>query len=415
MSKYIRTIIHNSDIVILISYITLFLVITLNDVLIFYTNTFFIEINRAIIVLIIMTIIILKKGFIDVKEFIYLNYFIYSVILTMILNMDFRGGYGFFLMSIGVAFAVSVIIPKDKFNIYMSNILIILAFLSLIVYIFSPFYKNISALPRFSTENLTYINLYISVIPNLTGYARLFGIFREPGVYGIFLNIGMMFTVIRNDISIIKKGIYMLVLLLATFFTFSTPAYIGAFLFLLIYLSQKNIKDKTQKKINSIMGILIIGFILILIFNPEYNKLFTDTFTNKTLSFDGRLQSIYVQLSSCLNRPIFGMGITDGYEYVQGMLISEYGNAHVTNTWLTYIMLYGFLIGITMLIGYWKFINSIFDKRYEKVLAFIATLLLMSSQAMNSNTIIFLLAFKGLTLSSDSNTKQRRKIHNESY
>ncbi|MFZ5968925.1 MAG: O-antigen ligase family protein [Bacillota bacterium] len=277
-----------------------------------------------------------------------------------------------------------------------------LAIYSIVSYILRPFIFNYRAIfPHFfNASGLPMFHLGASVIIDHPSYYRLFGIFRESGVYQIFLNIAILF-----ELFIRSKGprfSYISIFLITIFLTFSTPGYFGAaaLLFAYIVFHRNSMAKDSKKKIVYFVLILFILALFIYNISPELSRNFDSAlskFFNKESSYVGRRTSILVELKLWSERPLFGYGITTGIDlskYYGSQILGEF--MYNTSTFTGMLVTLGgiFTIGISIML-----IKSIWRIRASyvvKLLILSTIVLILSSQLMMYNAYLYAFMFFGL-------------------
>lgn len=131
------------------------------------------------------------------------------------------------------------------------------------------------------------------------------GPFWEPGGFGIFLILALMFNLIENKKFFSKKNI---VLVIGVLTTLSTGAFIGMFIFIFLYL----ITYRTPARIISLVIFLIgSGFVYInTFFLREKVTEHLDSANNISLAYAPRTRFVSAQLDliDFFNNPVLGRG-----------------------------------------------------------------------------------------------------------
>lgn len=200
-----------------------------------------------VFILFLKLTVIDKKIKIRKKQLIILILLCFLIFSTMLINQDFTGGYFYMIILLVMAFFISQMINIDEFVESSIKCIVFFALYSLICYLLRPVIFHFRGFfPHFyNSAGLPLFHLGASVIVDNPSYSRLFGIFRESGVYQIFLNIAMIFELFLHKGGIRKR--YILILFITIIFTFSTPGYISCIAILLIFVCS-NEKKKKEKK-----------------------------------------------------------------------------------------------------------------------------------------------------------------------
>ena len=194
-----------------------------------------------------------------------------SVIIILLIIQSFKFNFFPFITNIGLLiklFSAYFIVKllKERFVIFYIRILYYISILSLIIYFFILFIPQINSFlieyiaPIFRTlnpsDNSTFILIYTY---STAGEYRNTGPFWEPGAFGGYLMIALIFNYLYYDKLFNKWGI---VLLITVITTFSTTAIIGLFAFLFFIFV-----EKTKYFILKIFVFFILILISIKIFN----------------------------------------------------------------------------------------------------------------------------------------------------
>lgn len=139
------------------------------------------------------------------------------IMLSMLINRDFVGYHFYILFSIinGYIYSKEFLIKEMK-NKYI-NIMLFLCVYSLITtYIIKYIIPGVPTI--INTANVVFYNYIFSYAIPTANYIRNFGIFREPGVFQMFISLALLFEFNKTNIS--KKNI--LIFTLTMISTFST-------------------------------------------------------------------------------------------------------------------------------------------------------------------------------------------------
>lgn len=216
---------------------------------------------------------------------------------------------------IRVLFAYFVIqIIGSRFISYYINIIVFLAVVSFLFYLLCYFpgiesFLITQVAPRLETPFIEKDAVYI-YWPSIIIYTinpaggilpRNSGPFWEPGAYGGFLIIALIFKIMIEKRIWDWKGVVLIVTLVSTF---STTAYLAFFFLLLVY----NIvnKEKTYKII-LVPTLLLISFIGVTQIEFLGNKI-SDHMDVESKTYNTRFKSALLDLNDFIDNPIFGLG-----------------------------------------------------------------------------------------------------------
>jgi hypothetical protein len=318
----------------------------------------------------------------------------------MVLNNDFTGGYFSILLSLTISIFAAHIISLNKFIEIFVKVMLFLSLYSIVIYLLRPFFFNYRNLfPHFVNESSTpFLHLGFSVFVDLPNYYRMFGIFRESGVYQIFLNIALYFVLFDKEFK--SKIIYTLPILVTIILTFSTPGYIGSFFLILAFIFTNfklvRISTLSYKTFQFLLFIVII-IVITSILNSDLFESFSITlskFFNQESSYDERTTSILVDLELWLKKPFFGYGITVGISQAKtlGSALLGYPMSN-TSTFTSLMVTMGIFFAFFIAILYVRFFRDSKSPLISNLFIFLAIGLILSSQLIMYNSFFYSLAF----------------------
>lgn len=226
-------------------------------------------------------------------------------------------------------------------------------------------------------------------------------IFREPGVFMIYLNLSLIIELIYIPILYGKFNVKCIVVLfVALLSTFSTGGIVtGALIVFIALLHQKKMNFAT------IMILFLIGSgVLFIINNDDVFAFVFGKFDNMNEYGSGftRLASFVLPLNIILDNPFFGVGYNNYYalfdEYCQDIFYRSIdAQSQSTNTFMTLGAVWGTWFLILFLYGIYKFTKRIYADRglIQKGL-FITILLMLCNEAMIYCIPLYIIMFYGL-------------------
>lgn len=239
----------------------------------------------------IFLISFLMRGYKLDKEFVYLLLFLTIITVSQTIVFDifsFQNSLGVYLRIILAYLVVKIL--NEKFLGYYINIMYYLAMIGTLLYttlvIFPsaiPFMKSI--VPIFNFLNISGSIQQTLIVYNfnaLEGF-RNSGPFWEPGAFGGYLILAIIFTFFKSDIADKKKKLLVFTIALLT--TLSTTAYIALAVFLFFYY------------LRSIKNIFIKLFVVLIIIYGAYYAFFNFDFLGK---------KIETQLQTAKNFSVYG-------------------------------------------------------------------------------------------------------------
>lgn len=192
---------------------------------------------------------------------------------------------------------------------------------------------------------------------------RTQGIFWEPGVFQMYLNLAIAFELLYKDKAEKKKVIAFSI---ALFLTFSTTGYIVFAWILLSHLFLKKSKNgnNVAKRFVVTMTLFIFG-VIILQFTPIGDMIFGKIVDRNNTNFGSmttRMAGIIVSSRIAFDNPLFGIGMNDMsdmfFEVAYSMRTILGGWTHDnTNTLFYRFAAHGIPYGLFFSIGTFKFGN----------------------------------------------------------
>lgn len=281
---------------------------------------------------------------------------IFCVISTMLVHHEFRNGYIFKCSLLLFSFFAVELIDIKNFANCFNRVLFLIATISIICYslqmitasafYFAPQFYNLADYP--------FRNLFLYVQSEWHLF-RNFGIYREPGVYQMFLILALLFELYYFEKPRVKR---ILVFSAAVFTTFSTTGIIayGIWIFLALVKTRRLSK---QDKVLAVLMVVLSIFLLMIILGADafvlWDKLFKKVAT-KNVSYLARLASITVNIKLWLLNPVFGLGIGEGQKLFEEIATNTYGMIikDNTNTLLIQFALHGTVYGFLWITAWIK-------------------------------------------------------------
>lgn len=366
---------------------------------IFTTIKYFAIIFATIMLLLKLT----QKGTISISKQNLSFFLILSlcIFITMMVNLDFRRGYLYKIILLVYAFSFVILYDLETFARCFIAIIRFLAICSLVgFFIVAVNPKALAFAPIFqSTNGLKYYNLFIftSPVSFYSGFVRNQGIFREPGVYQMYL----MLALIMDNFLLKNKSVKRIILFSATIVsTMSTTGYIALAFFLLVLILKADGITKHQKEI--LIFLAVVAFILMASFTTifsldlsnQYNSVFAKILNPKRSSTVARFASITENLLLAFEKPLAGVGITKLDELFPVYSLKHYGfqTTHNTNTLMIQFASHGFLYGIVWVVGMYRLSKRI-DKKNSSLLFLIFFILFAGENLTYSCYSNLLLAY----------------------
>lgn len=328
------------------------------------------------------------------------------VIITMIACQDVRLGYFY---RIGLIFAGALIasyISFDLFALQFSRVMTVLASASLVGFglnILRPGFVRLFPV-IVNTAGQKFYNLFLTAIPGMyfestSQMPRNFGLFREPGVFQIFLILALAIQLfVFTKPHVITSAIYLIALLT----TLSTAGYIAVTVLLAGYIMSKS-RNKLEAR--NKMVLLFVGFTLLIylffftdvLFSAGSGSVFGKLSDMSRTTTSARVASVYVNFKIFLNSPFWGVGLTHldlqfPVTATELMGVSVRSN---TNTILVQFAVYGIIFASVWCVGYLGFCRKLGRKPFETLIVLAVFVLLFMSQNVSFSLISNVLMMYG--------------------
>lgn len=323
------------------------------------------------------------------------------VLLSGIINGDLRTGYFYKCIILILSFKVTETMDLKDFAQKFEKILFILASVSVVCTLIAEVSLSVfSVFPVFfNSAHTPFYNMGLYMIPTSAQLLRNYGIFREPGVYQMFLMIALLFHVYYSEE--IKKS-HIIVFISSIILTFSTTGYIALAFFVLLFLIKKNESFSDNKKKYIIIFLLIVGIIYMVTQTDllSSNGMVFNKFSNtKRTTMIARYSSIFANLEIWRKNPIFGSGLISVSEMFPILTNQLYGKAvsHNTNTLLCELSTYGIIYTAILVYGYVKFSKAMSEKIVERLMVLAIIFVLSCGEKLTFSPIIYILLFYGIS------------------
>lgn len=355
--------------------IVLCIIFASRDTLLSWNNSWFMFAGIAMTIILLIPIAFWKR-YINLQQIRKVSILAVIVCLSMVANLDFRG-YSMFIV-LFIALGITEAMEFEQFYAILENIILVISLLSLAAVI-----CKISGHTIFLSDIM-----YIADNEALPWGFRLYGIFREPAMYCIYLGIAL-----GRQLFFLETPAFLriLVYLSALLLTGSTTGYIAILFAAACYI----VINRNEKRYYPIYIIGIIGAIII---GLRYGVL--DYFL-KRLSVHGasgyssssRYYSIIGGAFVGITHPFLGAGaVKSGIEFEKFMCYLGKGAAWanmVTYLWASFgiIFVYIFLRGIY---------NTALMKKESIAISFlIFIMLLLCGETMTYSSIMYIFMLYG--------------------
>ncbi len=339
--------------------------------------------------------------FFDLKTIMIYFLFIISILLTMIVSKDFSGGYFFILLLIFTSLFFNSFIDKIFFyKTFLIFTLIISCFsiISRLVFIINPTFIQNNFIVVTNSENVSFYNLFFSFLVDYVSYFRVFGIYREPGVFAFFLIIALVFNLFLFTLK--TQLLISLIIITAIIMTGSTPGYLSLLLVILAYFYNEIFLVKRIKLFYFLLFPIIGFFTFIYLSEVIFDAISKLSFENSSLII--RLFSIYSNFQVGIINPFNGVGITKGLGVLYRDYLSEnlfnysFTSTDNTSTHGAMFASFGSLFTFLFLILNLKFVISFSKNLIIASLILVSIILSLNSQLYLYSEVTYILFFSSL-------------------
>lgn len=321
------------------------------------------------------------------------------ILFSSFINNDVRMGLLYKMVIILFAAMFSKHISLKLFAYKYCKVISFLAFVSIIGTVLAMIVPSFySFAPKITnTAGNVFNNLYVYVVSLDFGSIRNYGIYREPGVYQMYLVLALFFELfIVESYSIKRIACYIVALLL----TFSTTGFISLFLILILFQISGE-KNRISVKQKRIFGCFVFVVSLYLVF-------YTDMLSSEGVVFGklsneddhssiARMSSITSNIEIWLNNPLFGAGLQSVADQFPLLTLQRYGfpSTHNTNTFLCELATFGIFYFILFVMGIYKFCKNVTHTSVEKILLILIMCVLSVGEKLTFSPFFYIIIFYG--------------------
>lgn len=324
-----------------------------------------------------------------------------SIVFTSVFNLDFSGGYVYQVGVVFLAFLIVQSLDFASFSDIFVKYVFALSLFSLFVFLIANYHAWI--LDYFptgeNTAGVEFTNLYVGSVYKGVGEVRSASIFREPGVFAIYILLAIIFQLFLSIKINIK---FIICFLVALFATFSTTAFMVISLIAIGYML-KDGASYFQSKVSLIaLFFMIVAFVFGLqedLYFKVFSKLGSDSTSFESLI--ARIASIVVNFEIFRNNPLFGSGLGNYGNLFQEYSVLYFGepleaSGQSTNSFMSVLATFGLLYGLIIIWALMRLPGKLSDRFVVKTVLFISMGLMFSSQDMRYSLLFYMLIFYGL-------------------
>ena len=390
-----------------------------NDTALFGTNSnlFLVSLPRYLMLIFCITALLFPLEITFTvegkKQFIALLFMMAIFIVVGVVNHEQFNRVVIKLLCMLTGFVIAFKIDFEQFAKSFCNIIYFLSYFAIIMSIVGLIAPGlIRMLP--CVENTAGVRIYTCFLAGIDERmldsiaVRTNGIYWEPGVYQMYLNLALLLEMYVFKMNNRKR---FAIELIALFFTYSTTGYIVFVWGLVSYYMFERGSINDIKRTFSYFILLLIGvggLFVVLNFTPLGEVVF-----GKVINMEPsgtavvRMASVFMNLEIVRDNPLHGIGMENIQdEFLRRSMASdlfEGWTSQNTNTLLYQYAAHGALYGILFTIGTYKFGRRMTDKTLPVVCIFIFFALMYIGENLQYSFFPFVIIFYGYGCYRQSN------------
>jgi uncharacterized membrane protein len=250
-----------------------------------------------------------------------------------------------------------------------------------------------------NTTDAHVYNLGLCMVSFENAYVRNMSIFREPGVFMIYLNLAVIFELLFKE----KFNRYhLLVFILAIFTTVSTAAFIALITIFTAYLFTRSNTKTAMRNKAYIIGVFFLGLFVLLVSGELYALIFDKI--GKDNIADGsslaRGVSVLANINIFVDNFLFGVGIKHYPDifakYTLDLIGLSMDVGNNTNTITTVFAIYGLLLGGFLVYMILSFVKKASKSIIVRFFIFLALIMFYSNEDLRYSLMSAVLLMWGL-------------------
>ena len=408
--------------------VTFIIVYFSNDTLLFGTNESRIMFWIHIGVLGILGLyLFLTSKVMDRRHLLLLLFFAVLILLSLIANLDLSIKYIYEIIVITISLLLIKRMMVRQFSRCFCAIFEFLSFFSILMFIIILTIPGfVSFLPSITNESgIVYKNALFCVIEGIgeSGIPHMYGIFREPGVFAVFIAVAFLLEILfADEISYRRIIIFSVALLI----TFSTAGYLLLLMLIVLLMVSVFRRSRVNKRDYKrflvfvfIAGFLAVAFIGFIGFS-RINEVVFNKLRVENSSFNSRVGSIFANIDIFLTNPFTGRGFTFVEKNFSIFAQSHgYSKAHQTNTFLKILAVHGAVYFLVVAYSLLKFFVRNSKDVLSGIFGFLVFLIAFSNEDLMVNSLVYVIICYGFfSVSKAKNIiaeKEKRTLTQLSY
>ena len=229
---------------------------------------------------------------------------------------------------------------------------------------------------------------------------RAGGIFWEPGVFQMYINLAVLFELMLHKGKNKKR---LIIYTIALIITFSTTGYL-AFMWLIVtyVFFGRDDSRSVSKNVCVFIALILAAFLVyfIMVYTVVGQVVFGKLFDLKNGSTFVRQASVLINLEIVRDHPFMGIGMElmeDEFERRSYLSTAIYGwTRQNTNTLLYQFAAHGIFFGLPFTLGTYKFGEKLSNKFFMKLSIFVMLLMLYIGENLMTSIFPYILVFYGI-------------------
>lgn len=328
-------------------------------------------------------------------------FFVVPLFITALVNFDTSPTYIIMAVATITGFTFVQRFKFEDFIVVFEKLIYVIVVFSVLMFIISRLYPPVLSLfpSLYNTQNNHFYNALLCVFPSFmdSGWLdRLWGPFREPGVFQMYINIAfLIYIYTHRRLSVVHVSAYVV----AIIFTQSTTGYIVLAINLLYYTLYVRRRFSFQAFLIIILlifGIYYLNTTTTLLSN-EGKVFYKLTESGESAAF-ARIASIWGNIHLFLSNPITGVGYSNMNELFASYSLSAYGEItiHNTNTVLYQFASLGFLYGTIWFLGFIFFFKKFGNNIATSLCCVVGQILSFMGENISGNLLVYIILGYGV-------------------
>jgi hypothetical protein len=335
------------------------------------------------------------------KQSLFFYMLAFAILVSAAYNLDISGGYVYQIWLFLMGYLIVNYYSQHKFIEVYLKLIYILSIISLIVFVASTISLSFLDLfpVQYNSAGASMYNLWVCIVFADGNFLRNTSIFREPGVFMIYLNVAILFELFFNA-KIDKRNLF--VFILAIFTTLSTAAFLALAIIFLAYLFTKTNNITALRNKGLIIALILISLIVVGSSSELYNLVF-DKLGKDNIGEGSSLArgvSIFANFNIFFDNFLFGVGIKNYPALFSQYTLNLVGIAmdvgNNTNTITTILAVYGLLFGSLFIYMLVSFAKKASNSIIVRAFIFLVLIMLYSNEDLRYSLMSSTLLMWGL-------------------